>query len=101
MAQNWLSSEFEKTPIAKSLTNAYPRDKMKGLERSPSHEVREALLAHIATINPGLAQDIMTSPAESNVMRIIWRVTQISDTVSETNKKFIISANDMIYDLAA
>lgn len=99
MAHNWPTSSFEKTP---SIGRIHQRANAAELIHSRSDIVREALLSHIAAINPELAQEIMTSPTEEHVLSIIGRVNQVSHFVSVINEgKFAESANDMVYELAA
>ncbi len=87
MTQNRPTSSFEKTKLSNSIESAY-RISGKELTHSSPDTIKQALLAHIAVINPELTQQMMTSPTEESVLAIVGRVEKIA-----TSK----AVNDTIY----
>lgn len=88
MHHNRPTSNFEKTEIAKAIQIAYKPSGKELIHSSPD-TIKKALFAHIATINPELSQQMMTSSTEESVLAIVGRVEKIA-----TSK----AANDSEYD---
>lgn len=87
MAQNRPTSNFEKTELSKSIQSAY---KISGREltHSSPDTIKEALLAHIAIINPELTQQMMTSPTEESVLAIVGRVEKIATSKAANDSEY-------------
>jgi len=79
---------------------------------SSAEVIKEVLLSHIAQINPKLAEEMMKSPTEENVLKILKRVNSVAIVAKDNNSKSTSplvdgnywnkpTSNDDSYNLAA